>query len=495
MKGKELEWIESCKAKLIESSTNKEQAAFILDAFIAKFQLEFQKEFDSSYSSSASLKIRHQLSLIYKRLLYFFKPLKLTFPKNWANSNLAPIIFWPVLPMHIGFLQPIYSEASSQDQKAVFITNSARTALKLPATISQIKIKNLEGLSDRKELRVEKNQLLEASKELIPINYKGKKIYFENLLKRAFLNFPFFLQTIDIFEKLILQNKPSCIFVGYDVTLTGRTVCLLAKKKGIQTATTQHGSNNNSILKYSIANNNFVFGDRYRKHLSQVIIDKAVKITPVGSTKFESYFNKEKSETPKEILDLVKEKSYFFIAFSGPGHAISELNHRQSISILKSLAESFKDELFVIKLHPKDHKYYYTELELLSNVILIDDQHPNFNIAFPAWLPLAKAMITGGSAGALEALIFKKPVITIDSTQEISDFDMIRSRVTFHANSTEELGEQAHHILNKTEFYFDKMKSAQLYIKDCFSNESAQQTASQQILNIILQETQQKCVA
>lgn len=263
-------------------------------------------------------------------------------------------------------------------------------------------------------------------------------ISFLDVVLSAFDMFDAFLDTVEAYEGVKLHFKPNLIFVGYDVTLQGSTVVLLAKKDAVLTATIQHGSNRSPDLRYSSAQYNFVFGPEYQQRLEAQTAGR-IEVLAVGSTKYEKYSDSEFRATIHPELLGHQNLPPWLVALSGTGHAVSLKNHKAIITALEQAIAANPEEQFVIKLHPKDDEGHYEALRQLANVLIVNPNGALGHIDLADWIKLCKVMITGASASALEAFILEKPVITIDLNDELGATDFISEGVSFHCTNAEQL--------------------------------------------------------
>lgn len=318
-------------------------------------------------------------------------------------------------------------------------------------------------------MRKAKINILKKAREISSFKEGENHLLFDRILEEVFELFPTFLETINSFNQL-LKHFPNTklILVGYDISLVGRTISCLAQKHQIKTATIQHGSNQSKLLKYSIADYNFVFGN-YFKNALDIITDNKVKVIAVGSPKFENYFDESYRSQTLKSLDFIKSKNPFLVALSGSGHSISEKNHIAIIAVLEKVVILHDNQHFIFKLHPKDDKRYYERLIQYENVTVVSRDYRCYEeVDFPEWIKICKGLITGASAAAFEAFILKKHVITIDLLGEIKRASFVSEGVSYHCQSPEDVNYAIDSIVSRDKRCLQKTQAIEVYVKDKF---------------------------
>lgn len=229
---------------------------------------------------------------------------------------------------------------------------------------------------------------------------------------------------IFIYNMLLKRCNPKFVFIGNDLTFNGRLFTTIAKKYNISNGSLQHGNIYNDFLqKMHVVDTFYCFSSQSAKILAQ---DFKGRIVVSGSLFINSNL---KSFITKS--DQIGE--YILIAFSGHGHSTSKKNYKQQLKLILNVIQKNKNSKFIIKLHPKEKMEDYSDFSGLKNVTFLNhnkefQQHSIFPL-----LMNAKRVVTGISTVALEALILKIPVITLDPLNEYMESDLILNDVTNHA--------------------------------------------------------------
>ena len=263
--------------------------------------------------------------------------------------------------------------------------------------------------------------------------------------------------------------------IGNDQTVVGRYMSKLLKKEGIKTYVIMHGSIDSFLCKKMIADRFLVYGERDKKLLKLWGID-IEKVLVVGSPQIDHLINKERKVPEKRIQQFLEDKKAILIATSGPGHSVSEPNHRLVCRYLMDLAKTRMDYHFIVKLHRKDRRHFYEEEnmsqkeKLPKNVAIIEYQDQRFDNSIYEWLILAKAMISVASSAIYDAIVMDKPVITIDPLNECADFDAIEKKITIHNRNFIELKKNFDSLLDDHEVLKEQLAIQKEYKVDCFAN-------------------------
>ena len=221
-----------------------------------------------------------------------------------------------------------------------------------------------------------------------------------------------------IYNMVIKRCYPKFIFIGNDLNFNGRLLTSIAKKYNISNGSLQHGNIYNDFLqKKHIVDTYFCFSSENAKY----------RIVKSGSLFINSNvksFIKESDQTGEYIL----------IAFSGHGHSTSKKNYTEQIKLILKVIQRNKKLKFLINLHPKEKFQDYSDFSELKNVRFTNHNNNEFkkHSIFPLLIN-ARRVVTGISTVALEALILKIPVITLDPLDEYKESDLILNNVTNQA--------------------------------------------------------------
>lgn len=246
------------------------------------------------------------------------------------------------------------------------------------------------------------------------------------------------------FSRLLHQSSFSYVLVGNDITAEGKLLASLAKKYHKHVGTIQHGSINriNPTYKHSLSDDFFVYGEKPANELI-FLGKKRDTITISGWPLQQEYkwnLSRSKQKEDKRFC------SDLLVCFSGPGHSVTEDLHQTMISFVKRLQDDL-NLLVLVKLHPKDKKEYYSELNRQKTIVLDNSELNNNHLSLVDLLVQTRCTITAVSTAALESLLAETPVITIDINKEFQAVDFIQDGLTCHVHDYEELKQTCEALL------------------------------------------------
>ncbi len=267
--------------------------------------------------------------------------------------------------------------------------------------------------------------------------------------------------------------RPGVLVVGNDLTTEGRAGCRVAAANSVPTAMFTHGSVNGDPLEaMHCADRILLYGDRQRRTLSQLgIADE--RMTVCGAPHLDNLPKQTGRTHPqlKEKLSLADGSPWVLVATSGPGNRISAAHHQIMIGHLVELARALPEVPIVVKLHRKDRLDYYRQA-------LVDcspgRMHvvPADTVGYPAsifdWLQGCRAVLTGASAVAVEALLMDVPAITMDFCDEIHDVGFIDAGATAHVSNGRSLLEEVRDAAHGDGPSAELRARITAYLKDAF---------------------------
>jgi len=177
------------------------------------------------------------------------------------------------------------------------------------------------------------------------------------------------------------------------------------------------------------------------------------------------------NETIRHKLQLDDAKPYILVATSGPGHTVSHKHHTQVIEALSRASLRLPHVQFVAKLHRKDRVEFYNQV--LSRV-------PDAKLhvvpygaeGYPGdifdWLQGSKALVTGASTVAIEAMLMDVPVVTMDLADEFGETDFITCGATTHVTKPGALVEAVQAIIESPAEVATPRDASQAYLHDMF---------------------------
>lgn len=254
---------------------------------------------------------------------------------------------------------------------------------------------------------------------------------------------------IDAAERLIRDFVPKVIVVGNDLSTEGRAICRVARASGIPTLVPAHGSIlGESTHGMHIADILTVYGENHRNTL--VGLGTPAEAVVIVGAPYLDHQCLEKRSIDRSLSNQcsVGNAPWVLVANSGPGHSISLHHHKLTIEHIYKVAQANERLHFVVKLHKKDHPRYYANCpaELRRRFHVIRHGTQGYPTSIFDWIAGASAVLTGASTVALEAMLMKVPVITMDFYNELAKVEFIRAGTTIHVTSLSELGEAVQRV-------------------------------------------------
>jgi predicted glycosyltransferase len=170
-------------------------------------------------------------------------------------------------------------------------------------------------------------------------------------------------------------------------------------------------------------------------------------------------------------LGLRKESPYILLATSGPGNSISLEHHKVVIQNVMELSRLIPQIQIIAKLHRKDSLEHYNKIraELTEDRLLVVPYGmPGIPDDIFDWLQGCRLLLTGASTTAIEAMIMKVPVISMDFKSELLNVNFIRSGATMHVTSKEQLIDTIYSYLGGKLDLINTEKSVHSFLKKQF---------------------------
>lgn len=374
-------------------------------------------------------------------LFYFLNSIKsqiiFKFSHFIFGTKKVDVLFHITQESHLKQFIPVYNELNKIGIKSGFITTNLslfKSILERKLPIPFIKILNINKRDlfinnlIPKEIEVELNQIL--NKKII--NYlKANK-----LLNGWKINF---------YKNSIIGINN--LFIGNDLTFDGRLICRLGKKNNLKTYTIQHGFLANDFIQcFHIVDYFYLYGLKSLKSFNKLNRLNTIPII-TGAPYLDPYFinkintNHFSFSTDFLMTNSLKDEDYILICFSGHGHLTSKSNYYKSLNILFKFIKLNSQLRFIAKLHPKEKIYDYQinglfELENLR--IFSHEMIPSRDKDIFKWIFNSKLLITGNSSTIFEAILFDKPIISIDVENEYDFSDKCESEVIKKVKSYKE---------------------------------------------------------
>ena len=379
------------------------------------------------------------------------------------------VLFYPVEPTHLKQMVPVSNELSKKD--FTYVTDR----IKIWKLISQNGIDcHFLDLSKKvineQEFNIDTlNIVLEQIwKNINPVFVSNEWISFaKNLIVNKYPALE------SVFTELLDEVNPKKVVVGYDTTPEGRLMTVLCKKRGIESVCIQHGSIAGEPLDGEhIVDNYILYGEKVKEYL--IGIGNNPQNLHIFGAPYLDDLNSSKSEKTNfiEELGLDADMKTVLIALSGPGHCTTFEHFRRIVSSIITSANALTDYNFVFKLHRKDSKSNYSKLLKGVNrkIAVIEASDKTITNDIFTWLKAVDVLITGSSTVALEAMLLKVPVLTIDYLVEYQGIDFIEEGCTFHVDKESMLVYVLSGILNQMDgvSYSRIQNNAKEYINKYF---------------------------
>jgi UDP-N-acetylglucosamine 2-epimerase len=248
--------------------------------------------------------------------------------------------------------------------------------------------------------------------------------------------------------------RPKVMVVGNDITVEGRAAALAAKAVGVSVVVMMHGhvGTNNPLHGSHLADRLVAYGDAHRRVLMQLGIP-AKSISVCGAPYLDQRPAAGATVHPAiaKAFSLAADDPWVLVATSGPGHSVSLAHHLTLIENLLALSAGLPEVTFVAKLHRKDDPQYYHDLmakhPAKRRLIVVRAGSPGVPDNILEWLQGCRAVLTGASMVAIEAMLMNIPVITMDFAGELSGVEFIDAGATRHVRTLAELEDRLRAVL------------------------------------------------
>jgi hypothetical protein len=420
--------------------------------------------------------------------------------KARRNSPLpqpASVLFWPQLVTHFVHHLPVAASLRSLGFSTGFLLNrpqefetvrrtepnTAFAAWAWPEQIATAKHNARLSVTDLRQ-----HPKVELPRFLIDVSQDHLLAELRTTLAAAL---PVVHEMAAITHAALRQLCPEVLVVGNDITLEGRTQCIVAALHGVPTVCPMHGIVSGEPLQGShVADAVLVYGEWSRRDLISLGEDPE-RIHVCGAAHSVDRKRQTGKVYPqiKRLLGLAEGQPWVLLATSGPGHSVSVAHHVQVIEAVMRLSAAMPEVRFVAKLHPKDRRKYYDDAQRRvpqSKLVVFTNKSTRAPREFDEWLQGCNAIITGGSAAGLDALLVDVPVLSIDLAGELNAIDFINAGASLHARSESELRVAIERVLQGPSAIADVRMRAEAFLKEAFHelNGNPARLAAQTILSL-----------
>jgi UDP-N-acetylglucosamine 2-epimerase len=343
----------------------------------------------------------------------------------------ADILFYPVEPTHIKQMLPVSNLLKKSDY--LYVTDRViiyKTLLEKGIECILLNIDKYNHVeSDLNENDINRELKLIAGKLFDEFESNEWITFAKNQIN---VRYPILYNFI---SELLHEISPKKVVVGYDITPEGRMLTVLCKDKNIPSICIQHGSIAGEPMDGEhIVDHYLLYGQKAKDYLVE-IGNNPDSLEVFGAPYLDEIsFSFDEREKFLKKLGLDIKKKTILIALSGPGHCTTFIHFDQIVSSIVKFAKSHPDFNYVFKLHRKDKKANYTKIlkKWQVNIPAIEATDRNITSEIFAWLGSVDILITGSSTVALEAMLLKVPVLTIDYLNEYKGIDFIDDKCTYH---------------------------------------------------------------
>ena len=459
-----LQWIDNCFQKLLVAVGDDEDALLLVNAFISQYDIQALKILDQSAFQSQVQRLR-KIFIALKNNLRDSNLLRVDSDLLDDRKRKLDILFWPVQKMHIDMVEDIYNRLRMERDLAVGILthNEAINRILVERNFeNQIDFSNSgQHLYSYRNLLTEK--ILKKARQLPSFRVRSRHLSFRELLERCWRAwYWYFDYTIRVYREVKRKYSPEIIFVGNDLTLVGNTVSQLAHRDNIIISSIMHGTIKSPFWKYSHADYFYLFGDKDKK----LMLDRGKQekgLIVSGSPRMQGRINKGRR-------NAIPFHNYLLVALSGPGHSVTLAHHKAILRLLLLATKSYPSLEFIFKLHKKDDERFYEKLKICPNAYIINYEDPLNQVDIGEWLHPSRALITGASMTAMDAMMINKPVVTIDLVDDFKEVDFIRDGVTLHVRNKAELDLALNAIMEENKNYDLHLEHSKTFSQKAFAS-------------------------
>lgn len=251
----------------------------------------------------------------------------------------------------------------------------------------------------KKIIRIEKKRFSKTWKIIGKNRFFYKKIELWNIIRGRFLDeFIGAIEQVEAINKIIDFEKPEVIVTATDISSKGKTETLIAKNRRIPCIVSQHGAAIDCpYYQPTFADKFAVWGKITKDMLIRRGYD-GKKIEIVGSTKYDGI----------KIPDKIPKGEFILIT-------TQMLSKKEQMLFLDAVISACRNinERIIINLHPGQKSKLIEEYLKKYNVNAeIIPGQPAQGINY--FIERCKALVTVCSTTAIDAILYNKPVVTVN---------------------------------------------------------------------------------
>jgi hypothetical protein len=209
-------------------------------------------------------------------------------------------------------------------------------------------------------------------------------------------------------ETLVQESGARLLVVGNPCTIEGRAACLIARRRKLPVAGVEFGTVFAGDPRWYECPVDLMcaWGEPGRRaFVANGLPSERVVIT--GSALQDEMI----ARVPRKPA---AERRVVLVATSGAGDKVTLDEHLRFIAVARQAAVELGDSRWIFKLHRKDRVEHYASLAGLPNVEIVPAQSTRFGVDIYDYLALAGALVTVQSTSAIDAMVMKVPVVSVD---------------------------------------------------------------------------------
>ncbi|MBX2926533.1 MAG: hypothetical protein KF852_01750 [Saprospiraceae bacterium] len=398
-----IDWYVSFYTKIHPSNKWK----VVLKSLLSKFEHNLLQE-NSSIKKNALMKV------LIKSCFYYPVPVV-------KEAKEDAIIFWPFQFIHCDFMELVVNALKKGNYSyQVFVFRSDLLKYLSEKSIESTLVKLIYKRYSFKYICL---NIIDTIRLLFCLWSRGNTIITRNIVLNTLLFSGIVESALAAVKKVAKANSNQYHVIGYDLSVIGRALIHELNGLNIANGRIQNGAPNYLLAGYSEVQNIFLWDEISRKAYLSAGFKGNTWV--VGNILLQEKLKNSSREFLFNALEGTEYKGRVLVALSGPGHNTSVSGHQATITLLRMFILQNPDFQFLLKLHPKDQKQYYRDIEGERNVIFVDNLFQRNLPNAVEFLNISDYLVTGASSVALDAFAMNVKVIALDPMYELSHFDFI----------------------------------------------------------------------
>ena len=254
----------------------------------------------------------------------------------------------------------------------------------------------------------------------------------------------------------------------------------------------EHGATNYlpSFSKYDISNMYPIFrdkialwGDIQKNYLTQHRCIPADRIFVTGSPRHEDFFKKIKSNSNDKKIILLTTQA--ISEFNGLTDTNLYLRLEKLLIKIFQITKSLPNAKIVVKMHPTlapSNEYVKTLIHKLNPNVKILQLEPILDVINSCDVMINTTHEFFPSTVLYEAMIMKKPIMNINMSDEIYDFEFVKDNAVLTISDTDDLEYAIKQLLTDNDFQEKLITNGQKHLEKYFSHPTS---ASEKLADIL----------